>query len=139
MNALAKLFLIINGIILITYGLVFLINPTILGRLVGFTYNNSNAMIEVMAFYGGLKIGIGCFFIWCAFDDNRHKMALAAFTIIFLATGIARGIGYLQFGDEDPIQLIISGIELSFCLFAFCLHTIVPFFQKKAAYNSSVY
>jgi uncharacterized membrane protein len=110
MNKLKKIFLIINGVILLTYGLVFLVKPTTLGKIVGFTYNNPNALVEIMAFYGGLEIGLGLFFIWSALDKKRFKTALTAFTFIFLATGVARLLGIFEFGHEDPSQIIVTVI-----------------------------
>src|SRR3970282_2538111 len=119
MNKIAKIFLITNGIILIVYGLVFLIKPTTLGQIIGFTSNSPNTLVEVMAFYGGLELCLGWLFILSSLDIKRYNVSLTAFSFIFYAAGIARLIGIVQYGHEDPSQLIVAGIELSFAIFAF--------------------
>jgi hypothetical protein len=121
MNKSTKYFLIINGIILLSYAIVFLIKPVTLGEIVGFTQHSSNTFVEVMAFYGGFEFGLGTFFIWSAFNTNRFKPALTAFILIFLCAGIARLIGLSQHGFDGPSQPVVSGIEISFSVFALWL------------------
>jgi hypothetical protein len=121
MNKAIKYFLIINGIILLSYAIVLLTKPATLGEMVGFTQHSPNTLVEVMAFYGGLELGLALFFIWSAFNTNRFKPALTAFILIFLCAGTVRLIGLIQHGFEGSSQPVVSVIEISFSLFAIWL------------------
>ena len=121
MKKTTKYFLIINGIILLGYAIVFLIKPATLGEMVGFTQHSPNTPLEIMAFYGGFELGLGLFFIWSALNSNRFKIALTAFILIFLSAGIARVTGIILYGFEDSSQPVVSGIEIGFSAFAIWL------------------
>ncbi|MEQ8525662.1 DUF4345 domain-containing protein [Gracilimonas sp.] len=121
MEKIAKYFLILSGAVLLTYALTFLFSPTTLGEIVGFTHHSPNTLVEVTAFYGGLEFGMAVFFIWSGLDKDRFQLALTAYTFIFLSAGIARFIGILLYGFEDPSQPIVTGVEIIFSLFAWWL------------------
>lgn len=114
MRKATKYFLLLSGIVLLAYAITFLINPATLGNIVGFTHHSPNTLVEVTAFYGGLEFGMALFFIWAAFDQKRYKIALTAYTLIFLSAGIARFMGIILYGFEDPSQPIVTGVEIVF-------------------------
>ena len=116
-----KYFLIFSGIVLLAYALTFLFSPTTLGEIVGFTHHSPNTLVEVTAFYGGLELGMALFFIWSALDAERYKIALVAYTFIFLCAGLARLMGIFLYGFEDPSQPIVTGVEIIFSIFAWWL------------------
>jgi hypothetical protein len=116
-----KYFLLFSGLVLLIYALTFLISPTTLGEIVGFTHHSPNTLVEVTAFYGGLEFGMAVFFIWSSLKTNRFKIALTAYTFIFLSAGIARFAGILLYGFEDPSQPIVTVVEIIFALGAWWL------------------
>jgi hypothetical protein len=118
-----KYFLIFSGIVLLGYALTFLFSPTTLGDIVGFTHHSPNTLVEVTAFYGGLEFGMALFFIWAGLNKERFKIALTAYTLIFLSAGLARLLGIFLYGFEDPSQPIVTGVEIIFSLFAWWLST----------------
>lgn len=126
MNKAIRYFLIINGIILLSYAIVLLAKPATLGEMVGFTHYSPNTLIEVMAFYGGFELGLALFFIWSAFNTKRFKQALTAFVLIFLCAGTARFIGLIKYGFAGSSQPVVSVIEISFSLFAIWLRKKLP-------------
>ncbi len=116
-----KYFLFLSGAVLLSYAVTFLISPHTLGEIVGFTHHSPNTLVEVTAFYGGLELGMALFFIWAGFNKDRYQIALTAYIFIFLSAGIARFMGILLYGFEDPSQPIVTGVEILFSLFAWWL------------------
>lgn len=123
MTKFTKAFLILNGMILLIYSVVFIIKPQMLGSLVGFTAHSPNALVEVTAFYGGLEFGLATFLIWSAFRESRLKPALVLFVFAFLAAGVARLAAIFLYGFDDPSQPSVAALEISFSLVAFWLKT----------------
>jgi hypothetical protein len=118
-----KYFLIFSGVVLLAYALTFLFSPTTLGEIVGFTHHSPNTLVEVTAFYGGLELGMALFFIWSGLDKDRYKIALTAYTFIFTCAGLARLLGIILYGFEDPSQPIVTGVEIIFSLFSWWLRS----------------
>lgn len=117
----AKYFLILNGIILLTYSFSFFVKPELLGELVGFTHHSPNTLVEITAFYGGLELGLAIFLIWSAIRAERQYFGLMGFAFIFFTAGLARLLGIILYGFEDPSQPIVTAIELVFAAFAIYL------------------
>jgi hypothetical protein len=108
----AKIFLRLSAFILSVYAVAFLIFPELLGQLVGFTHHSPNTLVEVTAFYGGLELGLAVFLFWSAADEHRVYFALMMVFIVFLSAGLARFIGIIRFGFEDPSQPIVTILEI---------------------------
>ncbi len=118
---LTKGLLIFFGIVLLAYALTFLVRPQTLGEITGFTETSPNALVEITAFYGGLELGLALFFFWSAMKRERYQVALTAFIFIFLCAGLARLLGIILYGFEDPSQPIVAGVEIIFPVMAFWL------------------
>jgi hypothetical protein len=110
------LFLRISALILTVYALAFLIYPELLGQLVGFSHHSPNTLVEITAFYGGLELGIAIFLMWSAADETRSYFALMMIFFVFLAAGLARLLGIIRFGFEDPSQPIVTVLEIIWSL-----------------------
>lgn len=111
-------FLSLNALILAAYALAFLINPALLGKLIGFTSQSPNTLVEVSAFYGGLELGLAAFLFWSSLHTARLSFALTLFLVVFLTTGLCRALGLARFGFADPSQPIVTAIEIIFSLTA---------------------
>ena len=112
----AAIFLRISAVILSVYAISFLVFPELLGQLVGFTHHSPNTLVEVTAFYGGLELGLAIFLLWSAADKNRLYIASMMVFFVFIAAGIARLVGILRFGFEDPSQPIVTILEIGWSL-----------------------
>jgi hypothetical protein len=108
----AKIFLRASAAILSVYAISFLIYPQLLGELVGFTHYSPNTLVEVTAFYGGLELGMAVFMFWASFNEDRFHVALMMIFFVFLIAGLARLVGIIRFGFEDPSQPIVTGLEI---------------------------
>ena len=117
----SKILLRIVGIGLMIYAVSFIYNPLLLGEMIGFTHHSPNTLVEITAFYGGLELGMGVFFLWTSMRKERYYMGLMCFSICFLAAGIFRLIGIILYGFEDPSRPIVAGIEIVLPIYGFIL------------------
>lgn len=112
------IFIRISALILAVYAIAFLFIPELLGDLVGFTHYSPNTLVEVTAFYGGLELGIAIFLMWSAADKSRVQYALMMLFFVFLSAGLARLLGIIRFGFEDPSQPIVTALEIVWSIIA---------------------
>lgn len=123
MIRLTRAFLILNGLLLLGFGLVFLITPAFLGRLMGFTAHSPNALVEATAWFGGLQVGLAAFLFWSAARPERMAAALTLLAFVFLPVGLARAAGMICYGFEGVGQGLAAVGELICALGAwFLLH-----------------
>lgn len=109
------------GIGLIVYAVSFIANPLLLAKMIGFTHHSPNTLVEITAFYGGLELGLGIYFIWTSLKSERYYIGLMSFFFAFFAAGIFRLIGIFLYGFEDPSQPIVSAIEILLPLYGLYL------------------
>lgn len=101
------------------YAFAFLVKPSLLGLLVGFSHHSPNTLVEVTAFYGGLELGIAIYLLWSTKTIYRTRHALMMVFFVFLTTGLARLFGIFRFGFEDPSQPLVAALEIGWSLIAF--------------------
>ncbi|MEP1152485.1 MAG: DUF4345 family protein [Balneola sp.] len=114
----SAIFLRISSVILAVYAISFLVMPELLGDLVGFTHHSPNTLVEITAFYGGLELGLAIFLMWSAAERNRFYFALMMLFFVFLSAGLARLVGIIRFGFEDPSQPIVTALEIGWAIFS---------------------
>lgn len=112
------IFLRVSAVILAAYAIAFLINPSLLGELVGFSHHSPNTLVEITAFYGGLELGLAIFLLWAANDISRARYGLMMLFFVFLTAGCARLMGIMRFGFEDPSQPIVTFLEICWAFIA---------------------
>lgn len=108
----------VSALILTAYAIAFLIHPALLGKLVGFSHHSPNTLVEVSAFYGGLELGLATLLLWSSNDEARVFFGLKTLFFVFLAAGLARALGIVRFGFEDPSQPIVTILEIGWALLA---------------------
>jgi hypothetical protein len=114
MSKAARALVIVGGVILIAYGMVFLIAPQLLGRLVGLEFVRPDAYAEVRAFYGGLELGLGAFLLHGGVKVGHTRSALLLCGFAFAAAGLARAAGVAQYGFTDVSQPIVAALEIAY-------------------------
>jgi len=112
------IFLRVSALILAVYAIAFLVNPYLLGALVGFRSHSPNTLVEVTAFYGGLELGLALFLMWSANSDERIRFGLTLLYFVFVAAGVARAVGIIRFGFEDPSQPVVAFLEIGWSIIA---------------------
>ena len=129
MKKAVKLFLITNGIILILQSMLLLIKPSAF-RITACITPESPNLVEIMTLYGGLKLGLGFFSFWSAFNTKRYKIALSIFTFIYFITEITKLIGIIQYGDKDLNKLIAMAAKVVCAFSAFYINKVI-FYSKR--------
>ena len=121
MSKASRALVIVGGVILIAYGMVFLIAPQVLGRLVWLEYVRPDAYAEVRAFYGGLELGLGAFLIYGGVRVEHTRSALLLCGFAFAAAGLARAAGVAQYGVTDASQPVVAALEVAYAAAALLL------------------
>ncbi|MDY0006995.1 MAG: DUF4345 family protein [Spongiibacteraceae bacterium] len=101
MNAFARAFLVVNGLLLAGYGIWCFSNPLVLQEYARLVQNTASAMVEVRAMYGGLQLMVGLLLLSCGLHVAYARMGLAVSAVCFLGLAPARLAGVLQWGLDD--------------------------------------
>jgi hypothetical protein len=90
----ARIWLGLNGLLFLVYGLVCLLDPAVPAGYAGMTLPGASARTEVAAMYGGLQAGLGAWLVWSALRPDRVPTALPVLAVLTgsLATGRAFGL-----------------------------------------------
>jgi Domain of unknown function (DUF4345) len=114
-------FLASGALVLFAYAVGFVLDPALLGRLVGLAFEDANAFVEIRAFYGGLELGLAGFLAFAAFRTAHTRTALVLFACAFGAAGLARLAGIVEYGFTGPSQPLVAAIELAGAVVALLL------------------
>ena len=63
------------GLASIAWGVLYSVVPHVLTDPSGYGDLAAEATTDVRGTYGGLQLALGLFFVWCALDSARHRMA----------------------------------------------------------------
>lgn len=114
MSRLAPTILLGGAAILAAYGVVMLVEPSVLRSLVGLDFTSVNAPTEIRAFYGGLELGIAVFLFVCGRNPALVPAGLLFCALAFSFAGGARLLGVLQYGAEGVSQPVVAVVEMAF-------------------------
>ena len=118
---LARLYLILTGIILAAYGAYCIYDPNVVANLSGLVIPVATASIEIMAMYGGLQLALGIYFILCIRSTHAAKEGLLCMGICFLVIALTRGGGLLMHIDNSDYNRYALIYEVCSALVAFFL------------------
>ena len=116
-----KVFLIINMLIWLPYGILCLVNPSMLSGFTGIEMTTATATTEIRAMYGGVQSAVGLICLFGLLNSAMTRSALAMVTFVFSGVACARIIGFLldSSGTEytyGAIGFEVVGAFLSFWL-----------------------
>lgn len=113
---LARLSLGLSALAFAAFGTWFLVSPTALGRI-GVLLNHANAVTEIRAFYGGLELGLGVFFLLAL---RRPAWYIPALMVQALALGgvAATRLFGIALGGTTEIMLALAAAEAAGCALA---------------------
>ena len=80
----------VSALVLISYGLVSLVNPAIPSGFAGLEMSNGDAFAEVGAMYGGLQTGLGIFCLLALQKPDFYSACLALLALAFGTLALAR-------------------------------------------------
>ncbi len=91
MAILARLLLIISGLLFVGYGLYFFLHPAELGAMLGAALENPIAMTEVRAVYGGMSLSLGGLLVYCGVVQERYTHRMGLWLLLLICAGAEGG------------------------------------------------
>jgi hypothetical protein len=107
-----RLFLVIIALSFIGFGAAFIAYPGDMSAIVSLVLIDATARTDVRATYGGLEFGIGVFFLACAMRRDFVRIGLFAAACALVGMGTARFAGLLLDGFWQPLEILITALEL---------------------------
>lgn len=96
-----SVFLWLNGLTFVGYGLACLWMPSLPADYAGLELATPSGTVEVMAMYGGLQTGFGVLLIVGARDVARRGTILLALAVVAGGLASARLLGIALYGPSD--------------------------------------
>ena len=113
---LARLSLGITALAFAVFGAWFLVSPTSLGRI-GLLLYHPNAVTEIRAFYGGLELALGVFFLLAMRRPTWLVPGLMAQALTLGAVAATRLVG-IALGGTTEVMLAFAAAEAAGCALA---------------------
>ena len=101
------------GLLLVTFGVAYLITPVPMAALAGLDLPTSLALIEVRGFYGGQLIGLGGFVL---VGVSKPRFVVPGLLLIALSLGgtaLGRMVGILAAGTLPPMIVGALFLEIA--------------------------
>ena len=117
----ARIFLLIAGLMWFAYGVYMLIAPGALAATAGVGALNTTGTIELRAMYGGLEGAVGLLALWGALDARLRLAGLAALAFTCTGLGATRLTAALLAGEFSTYTKQGLGLEIPLLLIAIWL------------------
>ena len=107
-----KVFLGVVGLAYLVLAAWCMVAPTTTAQAVGFELQPGSGQSEYLVVYGGLQLGLGCFFIWPVFwKPEAIPVAIVASFFIHAAIVLLRSIGFLLYANFEETTLVLAAVE----------------------------
>jgi hypothetical protein len=105
----------VTAVVFIVFGICFIAAPEYFSNaLTGSEPWTSSALIDMRATYGGMGLGIGLAFWFCARQRETVIAGLVGAFLVLGATAIARVIGFFADGSPNIVMQAMFGAEVLF-------------------------
>jgi hypothetical protein len=105
----------VNAALFIVFGICYIVAPEFFAyTLTGSEPWTSSALIDMRATYGGMGLGIGLVFWFCARQRETVIAGLVGTFLVLGATAISRVIGFIADGSPNIFMQGLFGAELLF-------------------------
>jgi hypothetical protein len=113
----------INAACFLLFGAAFLVAPGFMAHLLtGVTPAAGNALIDIRATYGGMALGIGLFFAFCARRPETLRIGLIASLLVAAGIVFGRLTGIVVDGSPNTAMIaLLVGDSLFILLFVIAL------------------
>jgi len=109
-----KVFLGVVGTAYLVLAIWCMIAPGTTAQAVGFELQPGSGQSEYLVVYGGLQLGLGCFFIWPVFwKPEVISVAIVASLFVHTALVLLRSVSFLLYEDLGGTTLVLAGVEWS--------------------------
>ena len=120
----AKIFLGLQVVLFIPYGLYCLVNPGMLAGSAGVTATSVTGTIELQTMYGGLQVAVGALCLMGLLRARFEEIALYAPLFIFAGLAVVRVSLGLTRGDFSGYTVFAMSFEAA-CLLFLCWYLLV--------------
>ncbi len=115
----ARVFLGLQVLLFIPYGLYCLVSPGMLAGAAGVKATSITGTIELQAMYGGLQVAVGVLCLMGLLRKPFEQVALTALLFIFAGLAVVRVSLGLMHGDFSGYTVFAMSYE-TFCLLFLC-------------------
>lgn len=122
----ARLFLLVAGLMWFAYGIYMLICPESLATVAGVSALSTTGRIELRAMYGGLEAAVGVLALVAVVVANLRRSALAALAFVCTGMGGTRLVCALLAGEFSRYTLEGLALEIPLALLAIWLFARAP-------------
>lgn len=105
MRRIGQIALVLYGLGLLGFGILFLLSPEQLTSQVGTEMPTATSMMDIRAVYGGLFAGVGAFWVYSARTPALQRPGLVSLAFAMVGLVIGRTVGLT---DGSPNALIIG-------------------------------
>ena len=115
----ARIFLGLQAVLFIPYGIYCLVDPGMLAGSAGLTATTVTGTIELQAMYGGLQVAVGVMCVMGLLRQDCEFVALYALLFLFAGLAVVRvSLGLMRgdFSDYTVIAMIFESASLLFLL-----------------------
>lgn len=99
-------------LMLMGFGIAFLLAPARMAGLVDIRTPTSSALSDVRAVYGGLETGLGLVVAWCMLDPGRVRLGLGMAGVLFACVAAGRAFGMLRDRPVSALTIKVFAVEL---------------------------
>lgn len=128
----ARVFLGLQVLIFIPYGLYCLVNPEMLAGSAGVAASSVTGRIELQSMYGGLQVAVGFMCLMGLLKPRFDQVALYALLFIFAGLAVVRVSLALSQGEFTSYTVFAMSYETA-CLLFLCWHLLL----RKPSINPS--
>lgn len=122
----ALLFLWINAVLYIGFGIWCFLHPTTTSNFVGFSLLHASGKSEFLAVYAGLELGLGLFFLACTQTASLTYAGILFGTLMYSGINFFRFYSIFRFGMVSRSTLVLVVLEVTFCIWGWLLIANMP-------------
>ena len=119
METLKLVYIIINALMYLVFGVWCAADPQFTSGAVGIGFNGLKGLAEYTAVYGGLEFGIGVFYLMAVFRAELRPSVLLFSLCLYGGLALFRTFSLIQNGSDIQNGWYFYGTEVVFSLIAF--------------------
>ena len=94
-------------------GVLFLASPERWAATIGVAATSDTGRVDIRATYGGICLGLGFFWAWCALDPSRYAAGLWSMALIYGGLALGRILARLSGHELDPKMKLFLVTEIA--------------------------
>ena len=108
-----KIFILINSVVFLLYGIGFMFVPETFSLYVTDTVPMTNSgLIDMRATYGGMSVGFAVLLFFMSKDSKTFTLGVKAIILIIGGMALGRTIGMIKDGSPNTIMYVYLLLEI---------------------------